>query len=537
MLPLLLNLRFHLNRLFWQHTGMPQRIVIAIFFLIMFGCMIGVGVFTYWSFRFLLTGNGGTELLIYALFIGLSLLFALMCLSSMVTMSMLAYQSSDLSFFFSLPLSPEDVVKEKLLENMVLSGWASVIFGLPMLLSFGLVVSAGAAFYIVAAFSLVFLTALAVLFGSFLTIVAYRLVGQVSRGVLWVIYALGTVVTLRLMALAILPDIARIASILEQGRPFQLQTIAGSAARIFPSYALALAIGRTVAVPAPLWPLLWLTLGTLALIAISRYAMQNWYMPGWQRTQKFLPAVKTLQGTKFLSKRILLLERREILQAWREVRQASQVVFTLILVAFYTLVVAFVGRAHDIPADWQRMILVSVVGVAGYVIATIALRFLFPTMSLEGQAAWLLWSFPYSLRQILRAKWIVHIVFLVLISLLLACIPAFLLHIDMATKLQIFFHLVVISLFVTAIQLGIGIAYPNFHESDPGTLSSTGPGLSATFLSLAIVSVDLMLLNDVLRLQNAAVSLIVPVVLTLLAFILLKVWFVFSFHKARHYTF
>ncbi len=136
----------------------------------------------------------------------------------------------------------------------------------------------------------------------------------------------------------------------------------------------------------------------------------------------------------------------------------------------------------------------------------------------------------------------VHIAFLVLISLLLACIPALWLHIALVTKLQIFLHLVVIALFVAAVQLGIGIAYPNFHESDPGTLSSSGPGLSATFLSLAIVSLDLMLFNQSLRFANttstgSTVYFAIPVVLLTLAFILLKVWFVFSYHKARHYTF
>src|SRR5439155_23806628 len=62
-------------------------------------------------------------------------------------------------------------------------------------------------------------------------------------------------------------------------------------------------------------------------------------------------------------------------------------------------------------------------GLAGFVLASIAARFIFPAVSLEGRQMWLLRSSPLDLRALLWSKYWVGTVSLVLLALLLTGLP------------------------------------------------------------------------------------------------------------------
>jgi|GEM_PF-6511916 len=537
----LLALRFHLSRLFLRHSSSVQRLVIAVFVIILLSIALLIGIFAFNSFTFLHNTVGGSELMVYALFIGLTLLFSLFCLSSIATTSALAYYAYDLPFFFSLPLSPALIVREKMVENVLLSGWGVLFLGTPILISFGIVAGAGILYYLVALLVLKVLAVLAVLVGSSITIVGFRVLGRLPKAVTRAIYILLAIALLKGLQLILLPDLAHIEEVVTSGQALSITNLSSSLSHWLPSYPLALLIGGTIGLPVPLYPVVALIAGVLVMLLVFALLATRWYFSGWQLAQQYHSTPGLYRATAWFNRPRYLLEKREVVQLWREVRSAGQLVFVGIILSLYFLVLAFVRHAPGLPDIWQAFVLASLVGVAGYCLATFALRFLFPSMSLEGGASWMVWASPVSLKEIMGAKWRVGLVFMLLAALALGIPTVVALPYALMVKLLMLAHIVLLGLIIGVVQLGIGLAYPNFHESDPGTLSTTGPGLSVVVASLLIVALDsITLRSSLLGIINGGrwgTSIMIIIFLILLALCLYRWLWTKSYAKAQYYSF
>ena len=67
-------------------------------------------------------------------------------------------------------------------------------------------------------------------------------------------------------------------------------------------------------------------------------------------------------------------------------------------------------------------------GLAGFVLAAVAARFLFPSVSLEGRQMWLLRSSPLDLRAMLWSKYWIGTVPLLVLALLITVVTNWLLR-------------------------------------------------------------------------------------------------------------
>ncbi len=105
---------------------------------------------------------------------------------------------------------------------------------------------------------------------------------------------------------------------------------------------------------------------------------------------------------------------------FRDSTQWSQ----LILVGVLVMVILF--NIQALPLDQRRdrcrSALITLIaflnqGLTGFVIAAVAARFIFPSISLEGRLLWLLRSSPLDPRAMLRSKYLVGVVPLVALAI------------------------------------------------------------------------------------------------------------------------
>ncbi len=481
------KISFHLSKFFWKQASVVQRFIITLFVLLMFGVMLAVGWFSYLSFVFLKNNSANSQLGIYALYIGLTLLFMLFILGSAITTASLAYQSPDLPFFLSFPLTADSIISEKVLESIIISGWGVIALGAPALISFGMVVGGGVIYYLITLLCLVALCFLAgalgsviVIFGNFFT----RTLPPVAKKI---VISCFVFIWLFAMALAVLPNVNRISQAAINGIAPNLSVFAGPISRFFPSYYLSELINWTIGGNQAILALVWLVIYFVIVWYALRIASTNYYWPGLQSVFQRLVTVRSKKTRDWFENQRYILERKEAIQIWRELRTGSQLIFVAILLTFYVLVLFVVSRA-DMSGHWGNFFFGALLVVAGYVVSTILLRFIFPMMSFEGQSGWLLWSCPVSLGRLLRAKWIVGLLFALLLGIVVGGISAAVLPFVTLMKLAFLLYAVLISIMIGILQLGIGMTYPNFHESDPNMLSNSGPGLAAIVLSLIVAS-------------------------------------------------
>src|SRR4029434_4798707 len=106
----------------------------------------------------------------------------------------------------------------------------------------------------------------------------------------------------------------------------------------------------------------------------------------------------------------------------RDSTQWSQLflLIALIVVYLYNFKVLPLDRSPMPTATLKTVVSFANLGLAGFVLSAVAVRFAFPAVSLEGRAFWILQSAPVSLRALVWSKvWLVSVPLLLLGELLI----------------------------------------------------------------------------------------------------------------------
>jgi ABC-2 type transport system permease protein len=118
----------------------------------------------------------------------------------------------------------------------------------------------------------------------------------------------------------------------------------------------------------------------------------------------------------------------------------------------------------------------------------VSARFVFPAVSMEGDAFWIVKSSPISVRTLLWAKFAVYLLPLLLLSEILVIVTNLLLHVTpfmMVTS-------VVTTLFmvpgIVSMGIGLGAIYPDFHSENPAQSVTSFGGVIYMTLSLAFIA-------------------------------------------------
>jgi len=128
------------------------------------------------------------------------------------------------------------------------------------------------------------------------------------------------------------------------------------------------------------------------------------------------------------------------------------------------------------------------------VLASIAARFVFPAVSLEGRQMWLLRSSPLDLRALLWSKYWVGTIPLLILALLLTGITNVLLEVAPFMMIVSMTAMFALTLAISAMALAFGAAYPQFETENAAQIPTSFGGLvfmMATIALLAAVTLSL----------------------------------------------
>ena len=179
----------------------------------------------------------------------------------------------------------------------------------------------------------------------------------------------------------------------------------------------------------------------------------------------------------------------------RDTTQWSQLFLlaALIVVYLYNFKVLPLDRS-PMPAGTIRTIVsFANLGLAGFVLSAIAIRFAFPAVSLEGKAFWLLQTAPISLRALLWSKfWLNFVPLLFLGELLIFCsnlmlkVPGWMMALSLITMFLMTFG-------ITAIGVGLGALYPNFNYENAAEIPTSFGGAVCMIFSIGFIGIAVMI--------------------------------------------
>jgi ABC-2 type transport system permease protein len=247
--------------------------------------------------------------------------------------------------------------------------------------------------------------------------------------------------------------------------------------------------------------LLWSTAGVA--VVIGALIHQGLYTSGYARSQE--GADSGVRGgswsriARVLMPGVPVMRREFILKDlktfFRDSTQWSQLILLGVLVAVYLINIRalplFTGER--VPMFLVTLIVFLNQGLAGFVIAAVAARFIFPSVSLEGRQLWLLRSSPLDPRAMLRSKYVVGVTPLLVLALILTVTTnrilqasPFMMAVSIAT-------VVVFTLAVSALALGIGTLYPQYDTENAAQIPTSFGGLVFMLLSIALLGAIIVL--------------------------------------------
>jgi ABC-2 type transport system permease protein len=479
--------------------------VVGLGFAALFG---GVMVGEYFAFRrgFAALADmrlAGAGLTLYLLE-GLLVLILLIALVSFVTSGLwIFYRAGDTRLLLAAPLPVAGLYALRALETFVLTSWALVVVGVPALLALGVTYDRSAVFYLRAALILAAFAGFTGALGALSTTVAGAVLRRApTRLAVGVTVVLLVAVFALVVGKQIVPSTADFYTLFEpglpNGKPLSIRFIEARFAW-WPSHPFAAALytdgtggaagsaGTRLAVwllPVGLFVLA-ATLGRRLYATALPVIAESFVMGAAEGP----PRTGAATFPRWLRGPIGALLERDLLGIARNPHEWGRAAFLGFLLVLYTsfIFVAPLREVANRPEAVARLLLLNVVA-AGYFLTAFGLRFAFPSMSLEGRAAWVLFSSPVSLLRLVFAKAALFSALLGLAVVPIALAGTLRLVRDPVLALLTVTLLVLVVVTTATLLLAFGTAWPNFRESNPEALSTSGGGLAATLCCLAYVA-------------------------------------------------
>jgi len=426
---------------------------------------------------------------------------AILLLSNIIAALSSFFLARDLDLLVSSPTDWLPLYGSRLFETALHSSWMVVLLAFPMLSAYGLAFHGGF-LYIAAAVAgfLPFLIIPAAL-GSAITLVLVNVFpARRARDILSVIGVLaaaGLVVLFRLIRPEQLARPEGFRSLVEF-----ISVLRGSSSPFLPSdWLQRLLMGSLTGGgdPLPLY-LLWTTAAGLVVLG----ALLHWrlYSIGFTRAQEGAQRfAREGSGTRLVRnvlsplgtlRRELVL--KELRVFFRDSTQWSQLILLAVLVVVYVVNIRYL----PLTGDGMTFFIVNIIpflnlALSGFVLASIAARFLFPAVSLEGRTWWLLRSSPMSMRDLLWAKFWTGTLPLLALAVGIVAVTNVLLQVSPFMFAVSVGTITLMTFAIAGLAIGFGTMYPQFESENAAQIPTSFGGLLFMMTAIGLIGVVLVL--------------------------------------------
>jgi ABC-2 type transport system permease protein len=377
-----------------------------------------------------------------------------------------------------------------------------VTFLAPVLLALGMVRCAGPGYYLGAALTVVPFVMIPVAIGSLVTLFLVNVFpARRTRDILMImglLFAVAVVLLLRfirperLLSVQSLPDVAAFFSLLQS-----------PVTPLLPSFWAGETLFGALQGRAD-----WLHLGALwttalALTVVARMTYGRHYFAGWSRAQEArkvrftrLRFVERVLGVTPLRPPARSLLTKDVKVFLRDTSQWSQLLLLLALVVVYVynFRVLDLERIPGMGPMLKNTYAFVNLGLAAFVLSAVAVRFIFPAVSAEGRAFWILRTSPVSLRSFLWSKFWTGLLPVLVLAEALTVVSNEFLGPDPFLKIVGAAGIFFLSFALVGMAAGLGARYPRFaHESLTQVAGSFG-GIAFMILAVLLILVEIGLL-------------------------------------------
>ena len=459
--------------------------------------------------------------------LGLVFLVATVILfSSSLTAAIGAYFTDlDLDLYHAGPRAKLRIALSRWLKTLVQSATVVYVFLIPLVAAFAEWYEKPAAFVVSVLLNLALLLTIPVSFASIVILLLVRWF-PVQRIHQIVATIAVLVLTLVVVAFRMSRPERFFTSVSTADVAEVLRSIELPAMSVYPSTAVAELMTSTDA------PFLAPRIVLLAIAAfvLFAFAARSWYFTAFVRARESMApmAIGAASATSLFDRLLAradpplrALIGKEVRTIGRDVAQWSQLFLMAALLFIYLYNIRMLPLAGDARAP---LVAYANLGMSGFVIAAICLRFAYPSVSSEGKAFWMIQTAPVSYRTFLIVKVLVYALPLTLFSLFLTAFANFILEANGVVWLFTMAGASLLAVTLVSLGVGLGALSPNFNAENPLQVGLSLGGFAYMAISMAYVAAVMLLaarplmrwfMRTVLEVESEAAGATVPFVIAL----------------------
>jgi ABC-2 type transport system permease protein len=443
----------------------------------------------------------------YLLRLGLSWLFltflSFLAFSAVVTALSTFFLSEDLRLLLAAPVAARRVFHARFLRTVAQSSWMVVVFIVPLLIGIGLGHCAPGGFYLVAPLAVLPFVVIPVAIGSAVTLLLVNIFpARRARDILMLmglLFAGSLIVLLRmiqpeqLLRVESLPDVTDF-----------FATLQSPITPLLPSFWAAESLFASLQGHVDWLHMAALWTSALGLTVLVAAANERWHFLGFSKAQEarktrftrleLLESVARRLPLSPVSRHLLIKDLKLFL---RDVSQWSQLLLllALVLVYLYNFRVLDLERIPYMSGMIKNVYAFVNLAMAGLVMSTVCARFVFPAVSAEGAAFWIIRTAPIALSRFLWSKFWMGLLPVFLLTEGLTVAANHFLGIDPFLRIVAAVTVLLMSLAMVGLATGLGARYPRFNADNPSQVAGSYGGVAFMIAAVLYTIVVIVLIG------------------------------------------
>jgi ABC-2 type transport system permease protein len=422
-------------------------------------------------------------------------LFGILILSNVVTALSSFFLAKDLDLLVAAPVDWLRLYGAKLLETTAHSSWMVVLVATPVLTAYGISYQGGFLYPLIAIAAVIPFLFIPAAIGSAVTLILVNIFpARRTRDILSVIAVLaaaGVVLMFRLVRPERLARPEGFRSLVEF-----ISLLRTPTSPWMPNEWVAQGIMSWLRQSPEILPfyLLW---STAAVVIVFGALLHRWlYTRGFSKSQESGErwvrqgtlgrlVARALTPCGVMRRELVLKEMRLF---FRDTTQWSQLILLAVLIVVYVFNIKYL----PLTGEGLTFFIVNIVPflnlvLAGFVLASIAARFIFPGVSLEGRTLWLLRSSPMSMHDLLWSKFWVGTVPLLVLALVIVGATNYLLKTSDFMMFVSIFSITLLTFAIAGLAIGFGTLYPQFETENAAQIPTSFGGLLFMMSAVGVI--------------------------------------------------
>ncbi len=480
-----------------------------VLYSLLLGSLILAGAIYYGLFRFLdyvgrapMLGETlgpivGSLLVSKLLEMLLMTVFFMILFSSVIAALSSLFLTDELTVLMSSPTSIGAIFRSRLILMTVESSWMVLIFFMPALLAFATALKANwIAYFIFPGFMFIFVllpnltgAIAALLLASFFPVRQMKKVFQF----LSILVLTGLIFFLRSLEAEKLLNPSYFKDVSQYLLSLQLPLLQYSPSTWLHQASMTLFRNNT---GEAIWQFMPLFLVTATCFIIVNIMALKVYRYSWQKSMEAVDnQVRSLEWVRcaitwpfrFFKPDFRVIASKEITIFMRDPAIFSQIFMMAAIIFVYGYNLSILPL-KDIPTLYSGEINDTLVFLngpfIGFIIASIGMRFVFPSISMEGRAFWAVKSSPVNPRRILQIKFIVYLVPMLLLGVILCAVTNSVFQVSHPVLFWLsYINVILITLVITSLAIGVGAIYADFAADSPLKIAGSYGGFVYMILS------------------------------------------------------